>query len=426
MYEVREASDVGIFEGHQEGEEDAEEHDSRAQYAAPHRVVDDEAFPVSRFLVHHPACRRQRCQRHGREGVHDQVDPQHLRDRQRRLRPHERPHQHNQAGHHVHRHLEEDEPLYVLVQRASPHHRPSYRAERVVDDGDVACLLRHRRAVTHGQPDMSRLQSRGVVGAVSRDCHHLAFGLQRFHQPFLVHRPGPCNDFDLLCALLQFFVTHRRDLRSRLDIHSHLVFVLVPETYLPCNLTCGRRSVTRDHLHLDAGIRAFPHRIRHVLTHGVADGHEPLECQVARVEPAILDRYPVVGEAPACESQRTHALVLVRDQFAGDILLGLAARYLRAHLEDDFRRPFDVDHRRALELALDDGRHVFLVSRERYLTRLFQASPDFGVVAAILMQPEKQCPLRRVAQHLWGAIGTVQFCRGVARHVLRHLLLTPL
>ncbi len=155
--EVGEASDIGMMEYVEKPKQQDEEQSAHTDYVVAHRPVYDEGIAVAGLVLHDTLRRRQRCKSHGGKGVHNQVDPKHLSHGKRRLGAHERSTQHNEAGHDIYRHLEQDETLYVVVKRATPHHGPSDACKGVVDNCYVAGLLGHRGAVAHRQSHLRGL-----------------------------------------------------------------------------------------------------------------------------------------------------------------------------------------------------------------------------------------------------------------------------
>ena len=156
-------------EPYQHAEQGGEEQYAHRADGPRHVGVYDEVGLLAGLLVHHLVRRRQRCQRHGGEGVHDEVDPQYLGDGQRQLGAGNGASEHEQQRRDVDHELEEDEPLYVLVQRAAPLDGAHDAAEGVVDESHVAGVLGHARARAERQAHVGVVERRGVVGAVARD-----------------------------------------------------------------------------------------------------------------------------------------------------------------------------------------------------------------------------------------------------------------
>ena len=104
---------------------------------------------ISRFLSHNPTIRRKRGQSHSSEGIHNEIDPEHLRDIQRGVYAGKSAYKNNQTRAYVYYHLEEDKPSNVHIQRATPENGLVNAREGIVKDCDVADLFSSRRAVSH-------------------------------------------------------------------------------------------------------------------------------------------------------------------------------------------------------------------------------------------------------------------------------------
>ena len=113
---IAEAAYVGMFEHEQEEEQQHEEQCAHSYNLAVHGACQNEGVAVARTVVHYALRRRQRRQSHGCEGVHNQIYPQHLGHRERRLGAHEGSDEHYQTSRNVDGELEEQKSLYVLIQ----------------------------------------------------------------------------------------------------------------------------------------------------------------------------------------------------------------------------------------------------------------------------------------------------------------------
>mmetsp|Transcript_11062 Transcript_11062/g.26853 ORF Transcript_11062/g.26853 Transcript_11062/m.26853 type:complete len:414 (-) Transcript_11062:540-1781(-) len=103
------------------------------------------------------------------EGVHDEVNPQHLDGGERRLGEDCRPHTCHHDRRDVHRELELEELADVVVHAAPPLHRLYDGREVVVEDDNVRRVLGHLRAgLAHGKAHVRALQRGGVVGPIAR------------------------------------------------------------------------------------------------------------------------------------------------------------------------------------------------------------------------------------------------------------------
>ena len=80
-----------------------------------HAPVDDMAARITRLLIHHSLVGGEGGQCHGRKGVHDQIDPEHLCDIQGGIDPRESTDKNHQTCADVDDHLEHDEPADIEV-----------------------------------------------------------------------------------------------------------------------------------------------------------------------------------------------------------------------------------------------------------------------------------------------------------------------
>mmetsp|Transcript_11205 Transcript_11205/g.38156 ORF Transcript_11205/g.38156 Transcript_11205/m.38156 type:complete len:500 (-) Transcript_11205:2714-4213(-) len=110
----------------------------------------------------------------GSEGVHDEVDPQQLDDRDGTLRQRRRPHGREDAGDDVDGELELKELADVVVHAPPPLDSCDDGLKVVVEDHNVSCLLCYLSAVDeHGKADVSLLQRRSIVRPVPSDGDNL-------------------------------------------------------------------------------------------------------------------------------------------------------------------------------------------------------------------------------------------------------------
>ena len=105
-----------VFQILEEAEKHEHEHGTHTDDKPFHRTIDNKVRHLARLVLHHLHARRQRCQREGGKCVHNQVHPQHLCHRQRRVLTGKRTNQHNHTCHEVHRKLEEDKTLDILIE----------------------------------------------------------------------------------------------------------------------------------------------------------------------------------------------------------------------------------------------------------------------------------------------------------------------
>ena len=283
-----------------------EEHHHREEQQQAHRenalrdgARYDEVGLSARLLQHHVMCGRQRSQRHGSKRVHDEVYPQNLRHGERQFGAYDRAAKHKQQSHHVDHKLEEEKTLYVLIERASPHHRLHDAAEGVVDERYVAGVLRHAGARAERQAHMCVVESRRIVGAVARHSHHLAVLLQQVHETLLVGGTGTAHHLHLLHIAISLVIAESLE-GGTCDLCLGRR-VVIPCTYLSGNLYGCGGGVARHDLHAYSGRAAVGDSVGHILAYGVADAHNSLKREV-------LDRERV--GTSASKRQRAHGLVL--------------------------------------------------------------------------------------------------------------------
>lgn len=80
-------------------------------------------------------------QREGGEGVHYEIDPEHLNGIQRRVLQHDSSNQGHEDCDHIGRQLELDELPYAVVDVSSVFDGRYYRGERVVEENDIRSVL---------------------------------------------------------------------------------------------------------------------------------------------------------------------------------------------------------------------------------------------------------------------------------------------
>lgn len=103
------------------------------------------------------------------EGVHDEVDPEHLGDGEGGLGGGGGADEDDETGGDVDGKLEEDEALDVLVEGASPEDGGGDGVEGVVEDGDVGGFFGDGGTVTHREADVGGGERGCVVGAIAGD-----------------------------------------------------------------------------------------------------------------------------------------------------------------------------------------------------------------------------------------------------------------
>ena len=331
-----EGGDIEISEIFCQSHQDCRKQQPRAEQAFPHGAGDDEVVAAARLLVHYLSRGRQGGKRHGGEGVHNDVHPEHLRHRERRLLACERAEQHHEAGTHVDGHLEQDKPLDIFVERATPHHGVGYAGEGTVHNGDVGRFLGHARAVAHREAHVGGFEGGRIVGAVARDGHHLTFLLQGFYQSLFVHGTGAGDDFKVEDALFEFCIGEGGELGPR-DFAPRIVAGL-PQTDLPPDFAGGARRVAGYNLDADTRVDAGFYGIGHVGADGVGNGGETEEREVACRAAAVSKGFARIVQNLIGEAERAHGFLLIAEEHGGELLLRDARRSAAAETEHDFGR----------------------------------------------------------------------------------------
>ena len=199
----------------QHTEQYADENRSAGKDRPGHGRCDDKLVFGTRRFVHHRRIGRQGSHRQRSESVHDDIDPQNLHYRKRHLGPENRTYENHDDRREIDRQLKQYETLDIAVERTPPHHGRCDRRKRIVEQRDVAGILRHRRTRSHRESHVSEIQRRCIVRTVTRYSHDFALALQKTHEPLLVERSRPGHNLQSLHPLEQLLVAHRRELHAR-------------------------------------------------------------------------------------------------------------------------------------------------------------------------------------------------------------------
>ncbi len=389
----------------QQAEQEGHEQDAHAQNVPAHGAGDDVVRRLARRLLHHAFVRRQRGQGQRGEGVHDEVDPEHLRDGEGGFRAQERADEHNEAGRHVDGHLEDDEALDIPVQGASPHDGAGNAHEGIVQDGDGAGFLGYGSAVPHGEAHLSGVQGGGVVGAVPGNGHYLVLFLEQLYQPFLIHGPGTAHDFQIHHAVQQFRIRSLLKLYSR---HQAVRRVLLrPQADLSSDFPCGAGGVPRNDLDTNARVHAVLHGLGHIVPDGVGNGGDAQVNQILADNAAVFEYRGVILQNAVCEAQRTHGLVLIGQELflnGGTHVRGGNQAFRcqdgGAEAQHDFRRAFHVKDFFTQQGGFRHGGHVLAFRGESKLFQHAGVFPQIQVIHAQPVQPQEERPFRGISQGL--------------------------
>mmetsp|Transcript_49772 Transcript_49772/g.133239 ORF Transcript_49772/g.133239 Transcript_49772/m.133239 type:complete len:238 (-) Transcript_49772:1652-2365(-) len=162
----------GPVEDHEAGDDDLVER--VAEHVRPHLRGDDEVRAIHRRSVQLPLLWRLRGEGQGCQRVHDQVEPQHLQNRQGRLQLRERNNEVDAQDCDVHRQLELEELLDGVEDVSAPVRCSDDAGKVVVQQDDVGGVFRNLCAGdAHGEANVSGLKGRSVVGPVTGHGDHL-------------------------------------------------------------------------------------------------------------------------------------------------------------------------------------------------------------------------------------------------------------
>ena len=151
--DVNDIGDKGRNEGYTE-----------AENPLPHIGGNDKGYFITRRTIHHIVTGRLGSERESGEGIHNQVNPQHLGDGEGQVNTDEGPEGGNTAGSDVHRELEHDKLLDIAVEGAPPLNGSGDTGEGVVEQDDVGGLLGNRST---GNP-----HGKAYIGVVEGDARN--------------------------------------------------------------------------------------------------------------------------------------------------------------------------------------------------------------------------------------------------------------
>jgi len=215
--QIRNAEDVATLE--HEDKEDDDLVDSLHDDVAPHDSIDNHIVLVGRLAIKNAFVGRlggkgQRC-----EGVHDEVDPKHLRRGERRLAKDARAREDDEHGNDVDCELELQELAHVVVDVATVLGSDKNGTEVVVEELNVARVFSHVSASnSHREADVGSVEGGRVVCAVASNSHCGSRPDQALDQHELVVGLRTRHNFELL--------GDRAELVHVLDFGLHLDFEL--------------------------------------------------------------------------------------------------------------------------------------------------------------------------------------------------------
>ena len=194
---------------------------------SPHDWVDNGVSLISGFALEDILIGGLSGKGQSSEGIHNQVDPEHLSGRERRLSEEASTGEHDEHGDNVDGQLELKELSDIVEDAATVTDSGENRAEVIVHEGDIGSVLGYISTTdSHSEADIGAVKSRCIVGAITGDGdgtslldqavnkHEFVIGLGASHDSetvgdlseltHVLH--GALNDLDLLLLALFIFI----------------------------------------------------------------------------------------------------------------------------------------------------------------------------------------------------------------------------
>ena len=106
-----------------------------------------------------------------------------------RRQPHQNRHKYANNRGNIHRQLEADEPLKVLINIAAPFHSLNDGGKGVIQQHNIAGFLGHLRAgYSHGNTYVCLLECRGIIDTIACHGYYIAVLLPCIDYPYLILR----------------------------------------------------------------------------------------------------------------------------------------------------------------------------------------------------------------------------------------------
>lgn len=217
------------------------------QDVSPHDGIHDQVRLLRGHSLQNSLTRRLSGESESGEGVHDQVNPEHLSGGEGRLSEDAGTGEDDEHSDDVDGELELEELAHVVVDVAAVHNGSQDGAEVVIEELDIASALGDVRASdAHGEADIGAVKSGGVVGAIASDGDGLSVADQAVDEHELVVGLGSGHDLDLGSDLLE--LVHIAD--DSLDLSLvlllvaiiRIVFLLLLEHFLDLDATVNGLS----------------------------------------------------------------------------------------------------------------------------------------------------------------------------------------
>ena len=203
------------------------------------------------------------------KSVHYEVDPEELHCAEGRLLRCccESSDERDDNGRNVGVDLELKELSHSVVHATAPHDSVDNRREIVIHQDDVGCLLGHLSPCdAHRESNVSCLECRAIVRAVSGDTNNIATILERFNQYSLILRRGSGKDLQSGGNSLHDIRREHAEVRSFHDNTPSSVDVTLLR-----NRPGSEHVVPCTHRHTDAGVFAFGYGLSDTFSERILD-----------------------------------------------------------------------------------------------------------------------------------------------------------
>ena len=203
------------------------------------------------------------------QGVHYQVDPEHLGNGHRRVDADKGSQKGDAHGAEVHGQLESEEFPNALENGPAIADGLGDGSEIVIQNDDITGFPRHLRAAAHGKAHVGQLQGGGVVDAVASHTGHQPQVLSCPDETALVRRQRPGHHPQLRQGGTEFFVAETAQLFTGED-----QIALLGNACLHGHRSGGPAVVTGNHNGLNARAPDLGHGLPDTGPQGVPDGQQ--------------------------------------------------------------------------------------------------------------------------------------------------------
>mmetsp|Transcript_62663 Transcript_62663/g.103352 ORF Transcript_62663/g.103352 Transcript_62663/m.103352 type:complete len:346 (+) Transcript_62663:2100-3137(+) len=221
------------------------------------------------------------------QGVHDQIQPEQLHGSKRAFVRCVKsgPDESNQYPDNIDSNLELEEFFDVVVHVAAPHNGLDHTPEVVIQQHNIRGRFGNVGPSLHGESDISHLQRRAIIRAITSHGHNHASLLQQFSQGLLVLRAGAGQHLQLVDNVLEslgfdvvLVCLHLLHQFSEL-FALHCKATLLEDATLLGNALRSQHVVASHHTHHDSRLLTLLHGTRDLRANGIRNAKETNGCQ---------------------------------------------------------------------------------------------------------------------------------------------------